>query len=241
MSAMSSPRTSSSARARTSPGDEPVPRVRPQQRAQLAHRGGGAQVVPDDVPDREADRAVGQRQHVEPVAAHLGAPGRRHVRGGDVEPGDVAGSRAAGCAAASARRCARRGTAARCRAPGRRRRPRWAAVTTASGVKPSTATRHSTPSTRSRARSGTTSALPRPSRRSSGELLRCGPGGQARDVDRVRASATKPGAAVRAPRRSSATATASSTSWLASVPGPRRGPPGRRRRRARARTGRVRR
>ena len=71
------------------PGRRALPRVRPQQRPELTHRGGGAQVVPDDVPDRQADRAVRQREHVEPVATDLGAAAGRDVRGGDVEAGDL--------------------------------------------------------------------------------------------------------------------------------------------------------
>jgi hypothetical protein len=53
--------------------------------AQPAHGGGGADAVPDDVPDDEGDPRAGQRDHVEPVAAHAGLGRGGQITGGDLQ------------------------------------------------------------------------------------------------------------------------------------------------------------
>ena len=54
--------------------------------AQPAHGGGGVQPVADDVADDQRDPGAGQRDHVEPVAAHARACG------GQVAVGDLDGA-----------------------------------------------------------------------------------------------------------------------------------------------------
>ena len=53
--------------------------------AQLAHGRGGVQAVADHVAHHQGDPGPGQRNHVEPVAAHAGL-------GGQVAVGDVQGA-----------------------------------------------------------------------------------------------------------------------------------------------------
>ena len=53
--------------------------------AQPAHGGGGVDAVADDVADDEGDPGAGQRDDVEPVAAHAGLAAGGQVAGGDLE------------------------------------------------------------------------------------------------------------------------------------------------------------
>ena len=70
-------------------GAAPLPGVGAQHAAQLTHGGGRPQVVPDDVADGDPDRAVGQRQHVVPVAADLGAVDADEVARRQLQPVDL--------------------------------------------------------------------------------------------------------------------------------------------------------
>jgi hypothetical protein len=45
--------------------------------AQLAHRGGGVDAVADDIADDQSHTGAGQRNDIEPVAAHTGVRIRR--------------------------------------------------------------------------------------------------------------------------------------------------------------------
>ena len=195
MSAMWSPRTISSARVRTARRRRAVPRVRAQQRAQLAHRRGGAQVV---ARRRRRPRARSRRR---------AAAARRTSR----RPPRRAGSRRRTAAAMSSPGIVgdlgqqavlqgQRGVALGEEEPHVVEREAGAAAEVGGGddgVGAEAAdvawTRHRTPITRSRARSGTTRALPRPSRRSSGELRGRGPVGQCPRRRSRYGAATKPG------------------------------------------------
>src|SRR5260221_2347035 len=57
--------------------------------AQLAHQGGGVQVVSGHVADGQGGAAAGQGDDIEPVAADLGGGLGRHVAAGEVEAGDL--------------------------------------------------------------------------------------------------------------------------------------------------------
>ena len=60
-----------------------------QRRVQPPHRGGGAQVVADDVADGEPDPAAGQGEGVVPVAADVVVLVGRAVAAGELRPGQV--------------------------------------------------------------------------------------------------------------------------------------------------------
>ena len=59
----------------------------PDRRAQLAHRGGGAQPASHHVTDDQRDPAAGQRDHVEPVTADTQVPAAGEVALGRVDAG----------------------------------------------------------------------------------------------------------------------------------------------------------
>ena len=65
------------------------PGARLEQPAQLSHRGGSVDVVPDDVADGKPGRPVRQDEHVVEVAAHLGTAVAREVTAGQFEVGDL--------------------------------------------------------------------------------------------------------------------------------------------------------
>ena len=83
-------------------------RVGAQRAAQPAHHRGGREPLAGHVAHHEADPAARDRDHVVPVAAHLGLGRGGPVARRDLEPGQLrAGDPAAGCAGAS-RRCGAR-------------------------------------------------------------------------------------------------------------------------------------
>ncbi len=65
------------------------PGTRLEQPAQLSHRGGSLDVVPDDVADGKPHRSFRQDEHVVEVAAHLGTAVAREVTAGKCEAGDL--------------------------------------------------------------------------------------------------------------------------------------------------------
>ena len=185
MSAMSRPRTSSSARPSTSPGEEPSHAYDRSSDRSWPIAAAARRSCPTTSPTARpmAPSGSGSTSNQSPPTSAL--PAGRDVRGRDVEAGDLRdlGQQAALQGQGGGALGEEQPDVVE-RQP--RAAPRCAAVTTASAVKPSTATRASTPSTRSRARSGTTIALPRPSRRSRSSCTGVVRAGQAGHVDRVR-------------------------------------------------------
>ena len=77
---------------------------RPQRGAQPAHAGRGPHALAHDVADDQDQPAVGQREHVVPVAAHVGLGRAGPEPGGQLDArAPRAAGRAAGCAAGSPR------------------------------------------------------------------------------------------------------------------------------------------